>query len=346
MAEQEHQERTEQATPRKRQKAREKGQVARSRDLTSIVSTGGVILVMYLAGRHLADNAIHLTSGLLSLDYGTNAIYVLKAASLKGMIVLMPFLAVVFCLAIATGFLQGGMIFKPLELKLEAVNPINGIKKMFSINGFTEFLKSLMKFSIGAYLFYAVIKNNLYTLPSLMDMGVRGIAVNTSLLILKVVTYGVLCFLAIAIIDYFFQKWQFERSIRMSMKELKEEHKESEGDPYIKSKIKSIQKEMAMRRMMQEVPKATVVITNPVHLAVALKYEGKKMSAPKIVAKGADVLAEKIKEIARKKGVPIIEDKPLARMLYKVEIGSYIPEDLYRAVAKILAYVYKMRGAA
>lgn len=346
MAEHEHQERTEQATPRKRQKAREKGQVARSRDLTSIVSTGGVILIMYLTGRHLADNAIHLTSGLLSLDYGTNAITVLKAASLKGMMALMPFLTVAFGLAVATGFLQGGLIFKPLELKLEAVNPINGIKKMFSINGLTEFLKSLMKFSIGAYLLYAVIKNDLYALPSLMDMGHRGIAVTISLLILKVATYGVLCFLAIAIIDYFFQKWQFERSIRMSMKELKEEHKESEGDPYIKSKIKSIQKEMAMKRMMQEVPKATVVITNPVHLAVALKYEGKSMSAPKIIAKGADVLAEKIKETARKKGVPIVEDKPLARMLYKVEIGSYIPEDLYRAVAKILAYVYKMRGAA
>jgi flagellar biosynthetic protein FlhB len=346
MAEHEHQERTEQATPRKRQKAREKGQVVRSRDLTSIISTGGIILVMYLSGRHLADNAIHLTSGLLSLNYGTNAFDVLKIASLKGIMVLMPFLAVAFGLAVTTGFLQGGMIFKPLELKLEAVNPINGIKKMFSMNGFTEFLKSLIKFSVGAFLFYAVIKNNLYTLPSLMDMGVRGIAVTTSILLLKVITYGVLCFLAVAIIDYFFQKWQFERSIRMSMKELKEEHKESEGDPYIKSKIKSIQKEMAMRRMMQEVPKATVVITNPVHLAVALKYEGKDMTAPKIVAKGADVLAEKIKEIARRKGVPIVEDKPLARMLYKVEIGSYIPDDLYRAVAKILAYVYKMRGAA
>jgi flagellar biosynthetic protein FlhB len=148
------------------------------------------------------------------------------------------------------------------------------------------------------------------------------------------------------LVDYILQRWQFERSIKMSTEEIKEEAKESEGNPMIKSRIKGIQREMARRRMMQDIPKATVVITNPTHLAVALQYDGKTMAAPKVIAKGADVIAGRIREVARQHSIPIVEDKPLARLLFKLELDTVIPEELYRAVARILAYIQKMRGVA
>jgi flagellar biosynthetic protein FlhB len=153
-------------------------------------------------------------------------------------------------------------------------------------------------------------------------------------------------FLVLAVADYFYERWRFEQSIRMSREELKEEFKETEGDPLIKSRVKSLQKEMARRRMMQEIPKATVVITNPTHIAVALKYKNNEMSAPKVIAKGAGFVAEKIREVAGRHRIPIVEDKPIARALYKVKIGQSIPEELYKAVARILAYIYKLRGVA
>jgi len=165
-------------------------------------------------------------------------------------------------------------------------------------------------------------------------------------LIAKSVLYGFGFLCLIAVVDYFVQLWRFERSIRMSKKDIRDEFKESEGDPIMRSRIRSIQRERARRRMMQEVPKATVVITNPTHLAVALKYERGGSSAPKVTAKGAGVIAENIKILARKHGVPVVEDKPVARALYKLKLDAAIPEELYRAVAKILAYIYKLRGVA
>jgi flagellar biosynthetic protein FlhB len=342
----EHDEKTEQATPRKRQKVKEQGQVVRSRDLTSMVATGGVILFMYVGGKYMADNSMQLMKELLIMNYSSDFLTVIKTALLKGMAILLPLLAIAFCFALGAGFLQGGFVLKPLALKFEQINPLNGVKRIFSFSGLIEFLKNLLKFSIGLYAVYMIIKKDLDLFPTLMHMNERGIALSIVDLVLKAITYGFLCFFVISVVDYFLQRLIFERSIRMTRQELKEEYKESEGDPQIKARVKSIQRQMAMRRMMQEVPKATVVITNPTHLAVALKYRGKEMSAPKVVAKGAEHIAEKIKEIARRHGVPIVEDKPLARLLFKLDIDSYIPEDLYRAVAKILAYVYKMRGVA
>jgi flagellar biosynthetic protein FlhB len=166
----------------------------------------------------------------------------------------------------------------------------------------------------------------------------------SSHLIMEAIVIAFFYFLAVAIVSYFIEKWQFEKSLRMSKQEIKEEQKETEGDPIIKARIRSIQREAAKNRMMKEVPQATVVITNPTHLAVALKYEDKKMFAPQVVAKGAGIIAAKIREIATENGVPIVEDKPLARSLYKLELNSFIPEELYVAVAKILAYIYKLKG--
>jgi|Deesub1362A_J573_1020465.scaffolds.fasta_scaffold00398_27 flagellar biosynthetic protein FlhB len=339
-------ERTEQATPRRRQKAREKGQVARSRELTAMASLGGILLVLYFTGGKFMDGLTELTGRLLSLQYGTDPFYVFRTASLKAVYLLIPLFAAAVVMSIGTAVAQGGFVFKPFELSLSALNPIEGIKKKFSLQALGEFFKSLLKFLIGGYLFYYVVKKNIFLLPFLMDMSISDIKDVSSRLIMEAVAYGFALFFVIAIISYILERQRFERSIRMTKEEVKEEYKETEGDPRVKSRIRSIQYEMARRRMMQEVPKATVVVTNPVHLAIALKYEDKKMPAPKVVAKGAGVIAEKIKDIAKKHGVPVVEDKPLARMLYKVELDSYIPQELYRAVAKIIAYIYKLRGAA
>lgn len=339
-------ERTEQATPRKRQKAREKGQVARSGELSSMAAIGGIVLVMYFGGKHFIHHITAVTGKFLSLQYGNDPFAVLRTASVETIVLLIPFLGAAFTLAVGTNICQGGFVIKPLELEFERINPINGIKKIFSFNGLSEFLKSLLKFLIGGCLFYYVVKESLRILPSLTSMDLHSLSKTSGHLIIKAIAYGFICFFVLSVIGYFLERWRFERSIRMTKEEIKEEFKESEGHPLIKSRIKSIQRELARKRMMQEVPKATVVITNPTHIAIALEYEDKKMSAPKVIAKGAGFIAEKIMEIARKHGVPIVEDKPLARVLYKLELNSYIPAELYRAVAKILAYIYKLRGAA
>ncbi len=342
----EYEEKTEQATPRKRQKAKEKGQVARSRDLSSMVAMGGVILVLYFGGKHVAKDSFEIMGTFLSFQYGKDSLTVLRTALIETFFILLPFFGASFFLAVGVNVLQGGFVLKPFEITFNKINPLEGIKRIFSKSGLVEFLKSLLKFLIGGYLLYFVIKKDLFAFPFLMRMGLHELVIASAHFIMKAILYGFICFFAVSAIGYLLERWRFEQSIKMSREELKEEYKESEGHPLLKSRIKNIQKEMARKRMMQEVPKATVVITNPVHLAVALRYEDKKMSAPQVVAKGSGFVAEKIKETARKHGIPLVEDKPLARMLSKLELNAYIPQELYKAVAKILAYIYKLKGSA
>ncbi len=342
----EYQEKTEQATPRKRQKAREKGQVARSRELISLITVGGVILMFYLVGSDFIRNISELTIKLLMLSYGTNVMKVIQASTQDMLTIMMPFLAISFAFAIIAGIMQGGFILKPIKLEFEKINPINGFKRIFSKEGLVELFKTIFKFIVGAAVCFFILSGMVIIIPSIISFDIQSIRDIAFILVKKAVIIAFLTFLVVAILDYLFERWRFERSIRMSKEEMKEEHKETEGDPLIKSRIKSIQREIARRRMMQEVPKATVVITNPTHLAIALKYKRGEMSAPKISAKGAGFIAEKIKEIAIRHNIPVIEDKPLARALFKLKIDTYIPEELYKAVARILAYVYKMRGAA
>lgn len=346
MAEERFEERTEQATPRKRQKAREKGQVPRSKELISMAATGGVIIAFYLTGDYFIKNLSGLMKRLLSLEYGIDPFTTMRQSSTEMLLILSPFFALSISLVLISGFSQGGFVMKPLSLELERINPLSGLKRLFSFSGMTEALKSIFKFLIGGILFYLVIKRSVLLLPSTMAMGLQESWRVSEDLIVRAVLSGFLVFFTIAVIDYVLERWRFERSLRMTRQEIKEEHKETEGDPLIRSRIRSIQREMARRRMMQEVPKATVVITNPTHIAVALLYKRVEMDAPKVIAKGAGLIAEKIKEIAIKHNIPVVEDKPLARSLYKLSIGSFIPEELYKATAKVLAHIYRIRGAA
>jgi flagellar biosynthetic protein FlhB len=338
------QDKTEQASPRKKQKAREKGQIARSKDLTSTVTMGGIIMIFYFGGQQFFMSLAGMTGGMLSLKYGTDVLHVSRIAILQGVKIIAPFFLVSVALALLASVMQDGIVFKPLTFELSKLNPIEGFKRLFSSKGLIELLKSLMKFSVGGWLVYYIIKKDLTILPSLTAMEMNELVRVSAKLIMDAVIIAFAYYMVLAIIGYFIDKWQYEKSMRMSKQELKEESKESEGDPMIKSRIRSAQRAAARKRMMQEVPTATVVITNPTHLAVAIRYEDKGMPAPRIVAKGADIVAEKIKEIAKKHGVPIIEDKPIARALFKLELNEFIPEGLYVAVARILAYIYKLKG--
>ncbi len=196
----------------------------------------------------------------------------------------------------------------------------------------------------GVWIVYYVINKDLKILPTLAAMEFMDILRVGGDLIMNAVVIAFSYYMLIAIIGYFIDKAQHNKSLKMSKQQIRDEHKDVEGDPIIKARIRSIQREAARKRMMQEVPNATVVITNPQHLAVALKYEDKGMHAPKIIAKGAGIIAAKIKEIAKKHGIPVIEEKPIARALFKLELNTYIPEELYVAVAKIIAYIYKIKG--
>jgi len=334
------QDNTEKATGRKRQQAREKGQVARSRDLVTMASTGGIVLVLTFWGGSALAHLSGVMRGFLSLRYGTDISTVMRAAGMETVFILSPFLLAAAGLAIAANLVQGGLVIKPFELQPSRVNPFEGAKRIFSATGTVELLKNLVKLSVGAYVAYIVLRKDIFLLPSLLQLAVPEIVRVSLSILFKAFLTGFGFFFVIAVLDHLVERWRFEKSLKMTKAEVKDEFKEVEGNPLVKSRIRSLMKEMARKRMMKEVPKATVVITNPVHLAVALRYADKSMSAPRIVAKGADRMSEKIKEIARSHGIPIIENKPLARSLYKFDVGAYVPEELYRAVANILAQVF------
>jgi flagellar biosynthetic protein FlhB len=342
----ENEDKTELATAQRRQKARDKGQIARSRELVSMATTGGVLLVLYVMGSSFMHNVTGLTSRLLGLRYGRDSMAVMRAASLEMMLILAPFLAAAFIFALFSNVLQGGLLMKPLSFSFEKLNPLTGLKNIFSISALPGVIKSFFKFVVGIILFYYAVHKSLLTIPQTADMDLTAMQTVLFKLTGKVVVYAFSTFFILAIADYLYERWKFERSIKMSKDEIRQEFRESEGDPLIKGKIKSLQRDAARRRMMEAVPRATVVITNPTHIAVALEYRKNETSAPKVVAKGKGYVAERIKELARKHGIPIVEDKPLARALVKIKLDSFIPNDLYRAVAKILSHIYRLRGAA
>ena len=340
----EFQEKTERATPRRREKAREEGQISRSKDLVSMGVLGGVIMIFYLGGEYFFSELAGITGSILSMRYGSDPGRVASVAMLKGGLLLAPFFLVSTTMAIAGNLMQGGFIVKPVKIQIDKINPLKGIKNLFSMKGVIELFKALLKVGIGCWIVYYIINKDLKVFPTLSLMEIGGLAETSAGLIMNAVLIAFCYFLVISVFSALLEKWQFEKSLRMTKQEIKEEHKDIDGDPLIKSRIRSIQREAARKRMMQEVEHATVVITNPTHLAVALKYEDKGMHAPKIVAKGAGLIAEKIKTIAAEHGIPVVENKPLARSLFKLDLNTFIPEELYVAVAKILAYIYKIKG--
>ncbi len=262
----------------------------------------------------------------------------------------MPFFIIFVIVALAINFAQVGLLFsaQALRPKFERLNPISGFKRLFSIRGRIELVKAIAKMMVIApVMIYTVY----YALPGMRDlMGyeAKQILIHIGWKALEVAVYALLVMLILSLLDFVYQRWQFEQDLKMTKQEVKQEMKDIQGDPQIKGRIRSLQMEMARRRMMQEVPEAEVVVTNPTEYAIALKYgPNTGLAAPMVVAKGRGALARRIKEIALEHDVPIVENRPLAQSLYKlVEVGDLIPPDLYQAVAEVLAYVYRLKERA
>jgi flagellar biosynthetic protein FlhB len=349
----EGQEKTEQATPKRREEAREKGDVAKSREISSVAVLLASLLFFYFGSTYLVFQLKVFMKGMLSQagTYGLEKwqdLYVLLLLSIKGLgLILGPFILLVMIAGIGANLLQTGIVIttKQLSLDLSRLNPLKGLSRLFSKNSLNELFKSVLKIIIVGYIGFRVVRGEIDHVPPLIEQDPTEILAYIGHISFKILLHTSWVLIFLAGLDYAFQKWQFEQKLKMTKQEVKDEYKQREGDPMIKARIRSIQRDLAKRRMMEAVPKADVVITNPSHLAIALEYRRDKMDAPKVVAKGAGIIAGQIKRIAREKGVPMIEDKLLAQALYKmVQIGEFIPEALYRAVAEILAYVYQLKG--
>ncbi|MGI6152254.1 MAG: flagellar biosynthesis protein FlhB [Christensenellaceae bacterium] len=348
-------ERTEEATPKKRKDARERGQVLKSNELVMV----GSMLIMFAALRGLmpmiAENLFSFAGEYLSGTHMTmeqmeigSFLPIANNMAVGLLTILLPILAVALVAAVLINVIQTGFLFstKAMEPKMSRLNPVEGFKRIFSMRGVFELLKSLLKVAVIGLVVYQEITNNLEVFPTLMNVGVHAAVLQIADMIVNA-AFKVLAFLAIiAAVDYMFQRRKYEKDLMMSKYEVKMEMKQQEGDPQIKGKIKQKQREMAMMRMMSSVPDADVVITNPTEYAVALRYDEAVADAPRVVAKGKNLIAAKIKEIAQEHNVEIMEDKPLARSLYAYcEIGDFIPVELYQAVAEILAQVYRRKRA-
>jgi flagellar biosynthesis protein FlhB len=345
-------EKTEKATPKKRQEARKKGQTAKSQDINTAVVLLAVFLFLLFAGNYLRKGIFALFENSLQenllMDVTEGNLQSLFLTILKELSLLIgPILLVALIAGVASNLFQVGFMFtsESIQPKLEKINPISGFKRIFSIRSIVELMKSILKIGFVGIVTFSVLWKRMDEILILSKKSVGTALATLSSLTVQMGLFASGALLFLAILDFLYQKYDFEKSIRMSKQDIKDEYKNTEGDPLIKSRIKQRQREMAMQRMMQEVPKADVVITNPTHFAVAIKYDESKKDAPFVVAKGADYTAQKIKLIAKENDVVTIENRPLARALYsQTEIGDTIPEEFFKAVAEILAFVYKAKN--
>ncbi|MCD6575459.1 flagellar biosynthesis protein FlhB [Candidatus Aerophobetes bacterium] len=345
-------EKTHPATPRRRRRAKTRGQVTKSLEINSaVVLAGGIFMLKFLGDSFFTKLIFLSKTTWAELFYFTGSssdvFLKFKQAILYTGFLLLPFFLLLVVIGLAINIAQVGFVFSfyPLVPDLNRINPVTGLKRIFSKEGLVRLLISLLKMGIIGCIAYLAIRKELPLIFSLTGQDIGKIFLVTFELLFRILLYLCLAIVPIAFLDYMFQKRRYERELRMTREELKEEYKQTEGDPLTKSRIRRLQRQILRSRMMQRVPQADVVVTNPVHVAVALQYERKKMVAPVVIAKGKGFLAEKIKQIAKKYRIPVVENKWLAQMLYKsVEVGEEIPVKLYQAVAEVLAYIYKLKG--
>lgn len=343
---------TEPATPRRREEARKKGQVARSREIPSVMILLGGLGALSFGGSwmvwHCSDLMRSTFQDLISIEVTESAAPVLlREMMMETALLLFPLLLVVLVAGVAANLLQVGFFLtsEPLAPQLSRLDPLKGASRLLSMHSLAELIKSVLKLTLIGWIAYDLVRKEMDAMPGLMTCSVSGILWFIGSSSLRVVLYTCLALGALALLDYGFQRWEYEKELRMSKQEIKEEMKQREGDPLIKARIRRVQMDLARRRMMDAVPRADVVITNPTRLAVALRYDASAMAAPQVIAKGAGFLAERIREKARECGIPIVEQKPLAQALYKlVDIGGAVPIALYQAVAEVLAYVYRLKN--
>lgn len=343
-------ERTEEATQTRRDDFRNRGQVAQSKELAS------AMFLIALAGAFAALSSYFFQEirELFTRSYGAEMVHLArtdgfleasKFAGLKFFSLVFPFMLISVIVSVASSVLQTGFlqVEDALSPNFNKINPVEGFKRIFSLRNMTEGIKAFLKvILIGGVVFF-LLKQESKIIPSLIHFSTEQLMQYSGALIIKLLGVIGLCLLILGAGDYFFQRWDLEKKMMMTKQEVKEEMKNRELDPMIKSRIRKVQREMANKRMMQKVPTADVIITNPTHIAVALKYDS-NLPAPQLIAKGADLVAEKIKEIARENKIPVIENKPLARTIFKtMKLGQVIPRELYVAVAEVLSFVYKLK---
>ncbi len=345
-------EKTEDASSKKLEKAREEGQVAKSIEIPSVFVLLSGVLALYAFAYFIHTHLIAVMRDCfvfkgIPLLSDTEAVHLLFRYTQRFFLIILPILVAVFLAALISNFAQVGFAisWKAIEPKFSKINPIKGFAQKFSSHALMEFVKSLVKITIVTLVAYWAIQKEMLDITRLFDHSVGFIL----LYILKECFYifiKVLIGMAIlAILDYAFQKWKFLEDQKMTKQDVKDEYKQVEGDPQVKSRIRQLQADASRKRMMADVPEADVVVTNPTRLAVALKYDNQVMDAPMVVAKGAGQVAANIRRIAEESGVPLVENKILARNLYTlVEVGREVPSEHFQAVADLLAYVYKLKG--
>lgn len=344
-------EKTEKATPRRREEARKKGQVFKSTDLNSaiIVTAGSVTIFLmfpYIVQSMQSFTQMYLLDRTAS-EFSNEYVYKLFIETLWLMAkISLPIMGTTAIAALVITFMQVGFVSsgEALSLKLERLNLIEGARKIFSKRALVELTKSLLKITIIAYIVYSVVRKYYYLFPRLVDVDPSSSTMLLGDIVFEMAVKTGVVLLIIGALDYLYQRYEYETSLKMSKYDVKQEYKQTEGDPLLKSRQRQIQRDMAMRRMMSEVPHADVIITNPTHFAVALQYQAERMEAPVVIAKGQDLIALKIKEIAGMHNIVVVENPPLARTIfYHTRIGDMIPEELFQAVAEVLAFVYRQK---
>ena len=353
MADTDKHSKTEQPTDKRIQESREKGNIPSSQDFAATIGLAVAFIALYTMGNFMfaaLKNCIREILGNLAANEVTQAgIYtlMLKMFSTVGM-VLAPFMLVVIVAGVTTSVAQAGGITisgEALSFKFDKLNPIKGMSKFFNKQSAFQIFKSFIKILIVGYMAYKILRDEVDGIIFLADGDIQGIINFVGHISFKLVLHTCGVLLILSILDLAFVKWQFIENLKMTKQEVKDEHKNMEGDPQIKGRIRQMQLERSRRRLRKIIPTADVIITNPTHYAIALKYDREKMAAPMVIAKGVDFLAQKIKEMARESKIMLVENRPLARELYgQVNEGEEIPEALYAAVAEVLAYVYSLKG--
>jgi len=344
-------EKTEEPTQRKQDESRKKGQVAKSAELSSVF----VILAAFVSLKTASPYIYEKLTGYMRFIFGSLDVrgdftiqsihVVIMNAGVVFLEAILPIMVSVLVVSVVVSFMQVGFAFTPDTImpQFSRINPIAGFGRIFSLRSLVELVKSLVKITVVGYFIYRFIRQETVRIPALMMSELAESFAVLSAIIYDLAFQIAMVILILAILDYGYQWWEHMQNLKMSKQEVKEEMKQTEGNPQIKGKIREKQRAMAMRRMMSEVPKADVIVTNPTHFAVALKYES-GMDAPTVIAKGADFIAQRIREIAKENDVVIVENKPLAQALFKhAEVGDFVPPDLYKAVAEVLAYVYRLK---
>jgi flagellar biosynthetic protein FlhB len=345
-------EKTEEPTSRKLSEAQEQGNVTDSKEVSTFFAILATLILLNFFGHWMLDGM----GGFMRMTYANISVNEMNPSDVVSLfvkvsyhlaIILAPAFLVMPFFAIIGKVVQSGLVFSTTSITpdITKISPMKGLKNLFSTKSLVDLVKNVAKISVVGYVVYGVVSQEWSLMPHMIDMDVLTAISFTAGLAFRIIVRTIWVLALIGFVDYLYQRYTRIKGLKMSKEEVKEEHKESEGDPLVKARIKTVQRQIARQRMMQEVPDADFVVTNPTHLAVAVKYDKEKSSAPVVVAKGAGLIAEKIKEIARENNIQVIENKTLARSLFKfVEIGMEIPETLYKAVAEMLAYVYGLKN--